>query len=224
MGLEFTELAIAIEERYGVVFLDDDGPRICTIRDLVAVCHDRIHGVSRNWCVRLPAFLAVRRMVREVADDPSLSVRPRDKVAHVLTPAQRQELWRRLPKQDATWPTGLRRPLSLRIPLYIAWFTAAVVLLWPGLDWPLYMALWVALGVLLNVVTQPFRTVPPRFLRTFGDVTRRMPLAQVNAKEPLDAESTALFDELRPMIAEVVDMREEEISLDSRLVEDLGMG
>jgi hypothetical protein len=46
----------------------------------------------------------------------------------------------------------------------------------------------------------------------------------VKAVGPLDSERAALFDELRPMIAEVVDMREEEISLERRLVEDLGMG
>jgi len=224
MGLEFTELVFAIEERYGIVFLDDDGPRLSTVGDLVAVCRDRIRGASPNWCVRLPAFLVLRRMVRKVADDPELLVHPRDKIADVLMPAQRRELWQRLPNLDTTSPTGLRRPLLWRIALTFAWFAAAVALLWPGLSWPVYMVLWLAFGILLNLATRRFKTVPPGFLRTFGDVARRMPLSRVKAMGPLDAERAALFDELRPMIAEVVDMREEEISLERRLVEDLGMG
>lgn len=225
MGLEFSELLFAIEERYGIFLIDDDWAKIQTVGDLVEVCHDRVRGVSTNWCVYLPAFLDLRRTVRAAADDSKLSVYPHAKITDVLTPDQRRALWRRLPNLDATDSVSLRRPLLLRIALYLMWFSAGAALLFAELGgWTLYMAALLAIGLVLNLVTRPFKSVPPARLRTFGDVSRRMPLTNINAKKAICADSAALFDDLRPMIAEIVDMREEEISLKSHLVKDLGMG
>src|SRR5258708_7600361 len=111
MGMDGLELIMEVEEHFGITIKDSEVERIRTVGDLVALIRSRIVAATIVTCPTLPAFLAIRRLVRDVANDNRLRVRPRDEVIALLSPRLRRRLWRRLPELLGSAPMLLVRPL-----------------------------------------------------------------------------------------------------------------
>ena len=228
MGLEAVELVMDVEEHFGIAIKDAEAERIRTVGDLVALIRARMVAAKSLTCPTLPAFLTLRRTVREIVNDRTFRMRPRDRVASLLPPHLRRQLWRRLPDMLGALPTSLRRPSILRkvlVAISIGLLLSATAI--AAIDWkilPLTLFLAAVLIFLLYFATSPFCSMPPSGWDTMGDVANRIvgTIAATTDRQLDDDE--AVLRELRPIVAATLGVQEAEVVPAARFIEDLGMG
>lgn len=229
MGLDGVELVMEVEEHFGITIQESTAERICTVGDLVELIHDRLIEAQSAYCPAIPAFLKLRATVRAVTGDDTLRIRPRDKIVETLSATQRSEFWKRLGNLLGTCPQQLRRPPALRTALAIS--AAALLIAALGTSaaiefriLPLTLAVAGMAIYCLHAFTIRFRVTPPIDWETFGSVAVKiigttMATKQLNLRTIDD-----VFDELRPIIVEILGVDESEVILTARFIEDLGAG
>ncbi len=228
MGLDAVELVMDVEDHFGIVIDDDEAGRLHTVGDLVALIRSRVDAASSSACLSLSAFFSLRRLIRDIVGDERMRLRPSQSIVDRLSRANRRELWRRLPEILGTVPPALRYPRMIRVVLFllsvlllIAAFAIA------SIDWRMLpLTLFVAgmLILLLFMSTSSLRSVPRDSMATLGDVSR-MIVGRTAVTTDLDLpDDTAILDELRPIVANVLGVDVDRIVPEVRFVEDLGMG
>jgi len=219
---------MGVEDHFGVTIADDEAGRVRTVGDLVAILRSRIDGVASSECLSLPAFLSLRRLVRDVVGEGSFRVRPSQSVVNRLSPAHRRQLWPRLPELLGTSPRPLRRPLPLRAFLIgLAILAVCVAIGIAAIDWamlPLTLFLAYVLIFLCHLATSGFRNVPQKGMATFGDITKKIVGRKVATTDLNLPDDSAILDELKPIVVGILGVDADEVVLSARFVEDLSMG
>ena len=228
MGLDAVELVMDVEDRFGITIRDTEANGIRTVGDLVALIRTRIISAKSLACPTLPAFLTLRRAVREIVNDNTFRMRPRDRVDSLLPPHLCRELWRRLAHMLGTQPSSLRRPPTLRKVLAassIGLLLSAIAV--AAIDWqilPLTLFVAAVLIFLLYFATSPCCTVPPSGWVTMGDLTRRIVGTTAATTDLQLDDDEAVLRELQPIVASSLGVDATEVVPAARFVEDLGMG
>ena len=227
MGLDAVEIVMDVEDRFGITITDDEAGRVRTVGGLVAIIRSRVDAIASTSCFALPAFLSLRRLVRNVVGDSSFRVRPSQSVAYRLSPAHRRELWRRLPELLGTLPRPLRYPQPLRVLLIcLSVLSVGAAIGIAAVDWailPLTILLAYASIFLLYLATSRLRTVPQEGMVTLGDITRRIVGRTVATSALVLPDDSAILAELRPIVVGILGVESDEVVLDARFVEDLDM-
>ena len=236
MGIDFLELTIEIEERFGVALAPEDWPDVATVGGLVDALRRRLRAGEQTG-LTLRAWFQIRELLREVAGDPDFRMRPSERLTDRLTPARRRELWRRLPDPLRGPPT----PLSLGPVGCAAGLTVGAVVIGAiavaGLTdrwWVGTFAVGTGAGLTaagLLFIGGRLHTRPPAGYRTAGDLARRLVArtAAVPARgdpargDPGEeavraAVRTILIEEVGIPAADITPLRRED-----RFVEDLGL-
>ncbi len=228
MGLDAVTILMETEEHFGISIQTTEAEQVRTVGDLVAVIHERIIAAHQPRCVTLPAFLALRRLVREVTEDASQSVRPRSRVTAILDRRQRRRLWQRLSELLGSPPRELRRPSWLRGILLVS--AIALLLMALGVAFavdiqilPATIAVAAISIVVLHFVTVPSRLEPPTGWKTFGDITNKIAGRTVATKMLHLQTRDDVLAELRPLLVDVLGIDATEVTATARFVEDLGM-
>lgn len=227
MGLDAVELVMDVEDHFGIVIDDDEAGRLHTVGDLVALIRSRVDATSSSVCPCLPAFLSLRRLIRDIVGDDRMRVRPSQFIMDRLSRANRRKLWRRLPEILGTLPPPLRYPQAIRAMLVLVSMLLIVTATGiASVDWrmlPLTLFAAGALILLLYVLTSSLRTVPRGNTATLGDLAR-MIVGRTTITTDLDLpDDDAILDELRPVVANVLWVDADKIVLEARFVEDLGL-
>lgn len=228
MGLDGVELAMDVEDHFGITLKDTEAEGIRTVGDLVALIRSRMVAANAGACPTLSAFLTLRRVVRDMINDEVFRMRSRDSVASLFPPRLRRQLWRRLPDILGTLPESLRRPPLLRKILV----TISICLLLSAtapavIDWqilPLTLFLAAVLIFLLYVATSPYCIVPPNDWVTMGDVARRIVGTTAATTNLQLDDDEAVLRELQPIVAKTLGVDGAEVVTTARFIEDLGMG
>ena len=228
MGLDAVELVLEVEERWGLSLCDEEVQNMATVGDLVAIIQSRIEAAQSPQCRTLPAMLAVRQATREATDDAHLSVRPLDRLADRLTPAQRKRLWAQLPQLIGTTPPPLRRPRWLRRVLHttLAALLAAAIAVAIYIDqriWPLSVASAASLAAAAYAVTGVAKFEPPPHMSTFWQIALRIVGRGAATKSTHRRDAGEILETLRPIIVDTLGVDADEITFEARLVDDLGM-
>jgi acyl carrier protein len=226
--MDAVEIVMDVEDHFGITIQDAEANQIRTVGDLVALVHTRIAAAHRDVCPAIPAFLALRQVVRGAVGDASLRIRPSQRVASVLSSSQRRVLWKQLSEVMGSPPSGLRRPKLLRrllVAMSCAVLLAALFSAWPIniALWPLTMFVGVGVIALLHFVTVPMRSVPPEGWTTFGEITARIIGLHAATKRIDRCSPEAVLDELRPLLIQTLGVDATDIVPSARFVEDLGM-
>ena len=227
MGLDAVELVMDVEDHFGIVIDDDEAGRLRTVEDLVALIRSRVDATSSAVCPCLPAFLSLRRLIREVVGDGGMRVRPSQFIVDRLSRANRRELWQRLPEILGTFPPPLRYPRAIRATFALVSMLLIVAATGiASVDWrmlPLTLFAAGALILLLYLVTSSLRTAPRGNTARLGDLARLV-VGRTTITADLDLpDTTAILDELRPVVANVLGVEAEKIVPEARFVEDLGL-
>lgn len=127
MGLDFLDVVVSLERRFGVTISDQEVAGLRTVEDIVGLLEGRVQRREAVTCLSLPWFLKLRRLTRDVAGDNQLVVRPSSPVAEVLTPEQRKQLWKRLPDLLGKKPQDLERPHSIGLLIFLGFLVEAVL-------------------------------------------------------------------------------------------------
>lgn len=228
MGMDTLELVIAVEERFGITIRDDEAPGIETVGDLAHVILSRLAARAAHQCPTRTAFVTVRDDARIVMLDPTLRIRPRDRIEVVMAARQRQSYWRHL----RTHLGNAVPDLELSKTLHRVLIALALVLYGLGLC-PLaidtiyvLLSLPFALLVLFAAVlfAGSYRNVPPTSMATFGSVARKMAGASVALTRTTVADPEQwVLRELRNIISRDFAIDHERIVPQARLVKDLGL-
>ncbi len=228
MGLDGVELIMEVEEHFGITITDDEAGSMHTVGDLVAMIQSRADAASSSKCLSFPAFLSLRRLVREVVGDNSIRIRPSQSVADRLSHEHRRQLWRRLPELLGCEPRALQYPRSIRAILNIlSLLLIAIAFRIAAIDWrmlPLTLCIAIALIILLHYATTSLRVVPHNKMEAIGDITRLI-VGRTAITNDLDlATDSTIFDEIKPIVMDILGVDAGEVFLEARFVEDLGVG
>lgn len=221
MGLEYVELVMGVEERFGVRITNATAERFRTAGDLYFYILGRVERFKEQRCRGAAVFSQVRAALMNVLEVERRCVRPRAPLAELLGAQRPSRVW---PKVQERFEFGLP---ELRNPGWV-WPLAALVLVGAVGIWVAYsavtacilsMAALLLLGLVFHWAWGHARL--PASCNTVGDLVRT-----IVAKLPADAdvEPAAVWDALRAIIAEACSVSRDEIRRDSRLVEDLMVG
>ena len=227
MGLDSVQLVMEIEEKFGITIPDDVYSEIRTVGDLVGFCLDRIHAADTVCCPSLSCFLSLRRLVRDIRNDPDLRLRPRDNVETVLEESDRKRLWQQLPGLLKSHPRELRRPAWLRKTLIVAVLSFPIVLM-AVFPWrvEILTLIWlaaIALGIILNWLTISMRTRTPAGYTTFGDITKRIVGLTVATNPPAETDYDTVFSIIKKIIVDQLGVDDDEVVPTARFIQDLGL-
>ncbi len=229
MGLDGVEIVMEVEERFGVTLSDEETGGVRTVGDLLGLLESRVARRQAGECLSLPAFLQLRRAVREVTQFDR-RIRPSDLVTDVLDEEQRRQLWDRLPVLLNSYPTGLARPSHIERRIWIGVFAVSGTTLWLtaqsyDFGWAL-LALGLAFvlsAIFFYRVTEPLCTEPMKGYATFGDLTLRLVGREATTVGFPANSNDLLFAELRQVIVDQLGVDPDKVTRDARLVEDLGL-
>lgn len=228
MGMDCVEIVMAVEDHFGIMIPNAEAARIRTVGDLVSLIQGRINAAHEARCPALPAFLKLRTTLREMKNNGTLRIRPRQRIVDVLNAPDRRELWRRLAELLGSMPSDLRRPRLLGRLLLASVVMLMVMALITAIMidiniLPLTVTLSVLLSFCLIFVTRPFQTIPPVEWVTFGDVALKIAGVTVATKNLHPRTSDEVLSELRPLITSQLGVNPDDVVIEARFVEDLGL-
>ena len=225
MGLDGYRIVVEAEERFGITIRDEEAQGVRTVGDLLALINSRMLAQAEASCPSLAAFLRIRRLVRSVTERPSLHIRPSTFIASVVPANCRKVLWVELSAIFESPAPPLRRPRPLRMLLA----TISCVVVGLGLCTalidvtilPLGLLMSAAIVITLQLVTSPLRFEPPKTMRTFGDVARRVVGLSSATRPALSPEE--VLGVVQTIVSDTLGVDADEVVPEARFIEDLGM-
>ena len=228
MGLDAVELVMDVEDHFGITIADGEAEHLRTVGDLGALIHGRVVAAAPPQCLALPVFLSLRALIRDVVADQAVRMKPSHAIIDHLSAMERRQLWLRLPELLSTTPRPLRRPKPVRIVLAsisAALMVCAVAL--GAIDWailPLTFLIAVGLVIVLYLMTSRLCIVPPDGFATLGDITLKIVGLSAAVRNRDLPDDRSILDEIVPIVADNLGVDRDEVVLNARFVEDLGMG
>ena len=227
MGLDYVELIIAIEARFGIRIEDDEASAIGTAGQLHELVCGKVGEVPEPAPVCYPAAVVFYELRRAARGDRRW-VRPSTPLADIFPRWPRRSLWQ-----------AMKRRTRYRVPdlvtsgrAMLGWWVAstAAAFHWcrwmePGASLSLCLVGGGIFGILLTLVALPATRRFPGNCRTLGELARLVlaanPLAfQPRAERPGPEE---IWQELVRLIVRQVGVDESQIVPEASIVEDLGI-
>jgi hypothetical protein len=176
----------------------------------------------------LTSFLALRTLVRDIANNDELKIHPKFRINETIDRAARKRLWARLPEILDSTPRPLRRPTWLRRTLVIAVFTflLSTFFFFPLLPEVLVLNILATsiFALVAFLATTALRTDAPQELRIFGDLSRKIAGLTVAINATAETSYNEVFDTAKQIIIETLGVDETEVVPAARFIEDLGAG
>lgn len=229
MGLEGVELVMDVERHFGITLRPSECEKVERVRDLVALIENRLHVLQQPTCLSLSAFNLLRRVVRDVVGDANFRIRPRDLVKARLTPAQRRALW-----QQFSWDKLGLKPPSLGLPWLLGYLVQGfylrlvLMMIWLSITVTGHYIVLGLVGIpiiayLTNPLIDLFRDVPPAGWQTFGEISTKIVGLIAVTKQTHLRTPEAVLAELRPLVVDVIGCKPELVTMEARLIEELGL-
>lgn len=232
MGLDTVELAMEVEESFGITIPDGRACQMRTVGDLYSFILEETRDQTRapNSCLTAATFYALRRRLASHID-AGPSIRPRSDVDATLPRRKRQWLWARLAHEmDLRFPRLRRASWVVLLGCITSAMTAfpAYVYFAPtaGPTLAVFLAL-LALALtaaIIALATAPLALIPAESFRTYrGLVTQIVTLNYATLSERYDSwNPTDVWNVLQLIIVEQLGVKKEDVAPDANFVYDLG--
>jgi len=230
MGLDLVELALEVEETFGIVITDDAGAEIRTVGQLyeyILQCRQQ-----RQPCPTGEAFYAIRRAIVEAGDVPKRAIRPSVRLETVLPKHTRRRVWKAI---HGEW-LGYRAP-NLRLPYRLGPLLTGLILLLgaaaavkggPLIGMPhalVLSAAGTAVGLILVLsLTRPFAVGFPPRLETVGDLALACLPPNYEAAARKQWADEEVWLKLQSLVVDMLGVKPKEVTPSARFHEDLGAG
>jgi len=243
MGLDVVELVLRVEETFGIDLPDDELQSVRTVGDLYQLVLSKLDG--GDVCLSSRTFYRVRKAMTELLDVPSRSIRPATELQSLLPKSIRREMWMRIAEKTALNLPALEYPSwfqRLALGLGIA---AAIVACFAANRWAhsyeswaffqgFYIVLLIAVGCATLAVTWKSLHVAASSLgivlpaKTTGELARSVlarnyPHIREGAQRAAQTNRNEIWQVLRQIVVEQLQVREEDVVPDARFLEDLGV-
>jgi hypothetical protein len=173
MGLETVELVTRFEDAFGITIPDDVAASMTTPRVVADYVATQVLTADSSACLSQQAFYFLRRGFSSQLHLPRRQFRSEAALNSLVPKEARKHTWRGLQTElGARVLPNLARPVWLFYSLLVGTvlFSVYVSYATPGLPFQLRvmfgLALLVATGIALSVLTRPFRTEFPSRFRT----------------------------------------------------------
>lgn len=224
MGLEYTELILALEEAFGIQFEEKEISKVTTPRMLGDIAFSRLQHGEAHACQTHRAFCVLRREMASLLGLRRRAITLDTPLDDAIPKKRRKEIWPRLRQAVGArswpdlvrprWVTGLSTAASLAV-------TAACLFsLLDGCGLLLGFFLGcVFLHVVVVKLTVPLRTCIPRHI---GSVRDLIPYALTSNEVKWTREGVSIV--LKKAVMDVFALPEAKYFEDADFVHDLGMG
>ncbi|MBI4602267.1 MAG: hypothetical protein HY721_09935 [Planctomycetes bacterium] len=230
MGLDTLELVLKVEERFGVVFPDDELASVRTVGDLHGLVLRHLEPGGSAVCLSSRAFYRVRTALEPLCGRRRRELRPGVAMEALLPRPGRRRAWASLSRA-----LSLRLP-ELELPPWLVWGLVLGFLTTPVVAFVGYLAgvlsapaAWaLGLGALPGLwlafqVTAPFATRFPEGCETLGGAAKA--LLSLNFRRIAEeARSWREAEAWQALVAAVVEqsgVAPEKVTRHTRFVEDL---
>jgi acyl carrier protein len=236
MGMDVIELVMKIEDSFNIQIPDDDYAELRTVGDLyeylVKKKGDAVVQPGRpRVCLTMMAFSLLRPALQAVANVPRRSIRPMTSIETLTPRSRRRTDWETMRSLAELKFPALRRPAWL-VSVLAATCVAAVMLVVYGLATviPTTMAWTFGLAVVapllliaLARITRPCATLLPANCGTVGGLAHMvLAMNHLALQERYQGFGTDdIKGTLWCIISEVLAVPPEEITYESRFIEDL---
>jgi acyl carrier protein len=243
MGLDGVELILEVEDQFGVE-IPEDAPPLKTVGEMHAFIirqleeKGRLAHADRRKCLSSATFHLFRRaLVDEYGLNPK-GIRPSSSLEALVPADDRRRHWESVGKR-----VGFTLPWLVR-PSWMVWGIAAISvsiaaagIAMPALTKETTDVSWAFIfGAVVFAIAAAFATSP--FATRFGSArakVRGMTMAMLPAAMHVVGEAPSpeatpnvtaedVWDVLRQIVAEQLDVKLEKVTKDARFVEDLGVG
>ena len=230
MGLEMVEIALAIEEEFGIDLPDSEVGFVRTPADLIDLVCGLLATPGRPRCLSQQAFYRLRKGLVETMGVARGDIRPDTRLADLAPGRNVRDWWTRLKKCTGarSWP-ALDRPRWLRRVIWGISFASCVCtfgwfcskLGWRGLGYGLISGLpiAVAMGAVLLGCTRMLKYALPDKLQTVADLVPAALTAPC-----IDWKREDVAARVKEIVCVQLNLKESEYSEEKRFIEDLGAG
>jgi acyl carrier protein len=230
MGLEMIEIALAVEEEFGIDLPDSELGFIRTPADLIDLICGLLATQGRPRCLSQQAFYRLRKGLVETTGVTRGDIRPDSRLAELAPGRNVRDWWTRLQNciGARSWP-ALDRPRWLRRVIWgiafascactVGWFFSKLG--WRGLVYGLISGLPIAVatGAVLLGCTRMLKYALPDKLQTVADL---IPAALTSPCIDWKREDVAA--RVKEIVSVQLNLKESEYSEEKRFIEDLGAG
>lgn len=181
MGLETVELVIRFEEAFGIAISDEVASRMTSPRDVTDYIMTQVATTERSACLSQQAFYFLRRGFSNRLQLPRTAFHPEVPLQSLIPKHNRRHAWRQL--QTEIGPNALPN-LALPPRLFYLLFAGTILLAGfvsyaiPGIPFQLRLvmgiALLIAVGFTVSVVTRPLRTEFRQPFETVGGLAEHL--------------------------------------------------
>ena len=228
MGLDAVELVMETEQAFGISLPDDNVSKVVTagdLHDLVCRC---LSATEHTSCLTAVAFYRVRKLLISVTGAARSEIRPKTDLQTLLPACQRKAVWRQMERSSNFRLPALSLP-RWGIPASIALTALMITIGVFAIDWPVSLLLvlpgFVVLVLALWMVDLLFGTVLREEIRTVGGFAKGV-LAKnhgVLATDVATHNRDEVWQSVRMLVAERLDVDIERVTKDASFVADLGM-
>ena len=224
MGLDGVELVMAVEEEFKIAISYADAAQAVTVGKLVDLVDARLRHSAADPCPSQHGFYTVRQHLMRVAGLKRSDIKPENRLADLIGHRNRRVVWRKLigclTDGNTKWP-GLVRPkwMNLLVLLFIPVVVCLglVVFTW----WPFALALPTAFAVAFvgDRLTVPFKREFPTGFSQVQDLIKF-----VKTLDTRTWSKDEVFQKIRAITVEQLGVKESQVTLEAKFVDDLGVG
>lgn len=229
MGLDYVELILALEDEFQISISDEEASEVVTVGDLHALVRSKLAGPDTKRCLTSASFYRVRRGLVEALGVDRRSVRPVTPLDPMMPLAHRRILWRQFQEHTKLKLPHLRRSNGVTVSLMVSGLALTVL---PGLraniDKPWLMLLTIlglAIGWLLTRTTPMLVLEFPYRAQTVGDLARGAVATNYArlVEELGGASAHETWDRFSRVFIQQTGLSQDDLSLEARIVDDLGI-
>lgn len=235
MGLDYVELVIAIEDRFGIHIPDEEAGSARTIGDLYAIIMAKIAPeptAGPRRCLTSAAFYRTRRGILDSLGLSRREIRPSTPLAPIMPWSRRNRFWKNIQGKTGLTLPRLRHPAWVRNAVVVAGLLCAlalsnifsVSLRHISTITLVYLCCLSAAGLLLWI-TRPLAFGFPDGVATVGDLAKSVLsinyaplLASIGQPNRQD-----VWDTLSGLIMKQFGLSREQIRPEATIMDDLGI-
>lgn len=246
MGMDFLDITMSVEEKFGIEFEEDDWAGISrdgdlSVGDLYESILRKLHlrDVGRyDIRMNFELWTTMRDSLQRIANVPLENIELGTNLKDLFPRKTRRRLWDELREES---PYRIR---DLDYPLFVSWIgfglsvtvvATEVFQIWqvPALQWLFpwggFIGIWMLVETyakMLKILSR-FRTRFPKRMQTVKELCKHVlganyELLCVDAHLPMDDRCIEVWQDLTEILIDCLGVKREEIAFDSRLVQDLG--
>ncbi len=230
MGLDFVEMVMAIEERFGIQLTDADAERCVTPGDLIEVILSKVPVTDASVCLSRRAFHVIRKTFMQKFSCKRSEVTPSSLLETLVPRKDRRQIWNDLSKEFLATLPPLRRPAAVKQGLGLLFGGLFVgVLLTCGLSFSMWhLALTVAVvGWAIGFrLTRPYAVELPASCKTVGDLAKHLANSSDAVFKPQGRKWTRaeVAEGVKQITIETLSISPSDYREDAEFVAELGAG